>query len=263
MTKIYIASFHRASDGSLTKLIYKMKKHNLYTENHKEADYILAIADRIETYDFIMDRFRDNIRIIHYGAGEISQGCHDEVFRHAITLMSEMQLCVNKTALKRVKKLCKSVDKVPNAYVVGNIQYDNLNIDESLIPSSPYNLVLYNPPTLLDSLEIEVDLNRIKNLLNKDNINTIWIEPNGDFKSELIHQYVTHKTLPREQFLGLLKHCNHFITNSSCQYFEAPFVMNKKNIIQIGERNRDRESKYSKMDIPNASENIVNILKDL
>jgi UDP-N-acetylglucosamine 2-epimerase len=264
MTKIFVASFNRASDEYLTKLIYRLKKHHLYTDNYKDADYILAIGDRVETYEFVLKRFQENMKIIHYGAGEISQGCHDEVYRHSITLMSMMQLCSNRTAMKRVKKLCKSVDKKSNVYIVGNLPLDNFIINESIVPKIPYNVVLYNPPTLLNRDEIRKELDSINLILQNNKNETIWIEPNGDINSDLIFKYITHKTFPRPQFLGLLKHCKLFITNSSCQFYEAPFVMkDKSRIISIGIRNQNRESKYSKMDILNASDKIIKILETL
>ena len=40
MVKIFVASFHRASDGAISKLVQKMKDEDIWTNNHKEADYI-------------------------------------------------------------------------------------------------------------------------------------------------------------------------------------------------------------------------------
>lgn len=260
MAKFFIATFNRASDGALSKVISKMKEENLYTDIYQEADYIIAIGDRIETYDFVLERFRENYRIIHLWAGEIDQGTHDEVYRHSITLMSELQLCTNQTSKSRVIKLCKSVDKEPNAYVIGNVMLDNMTVDESLVPNKKYNLILYNPITRSNEEEVLKEIDEIQGYL--DNNLSIWIEPNGDKFSDLVNLYVTSKTIPREKFLGLIKNCNKFITNSSCQYYEAPFLLDKTKIIPIGKRNTERESKYSNMKIEGATNRMINILKE-
>ncbi len=260
MPKIFVASFNRASDGAISLLLEKMKENNMLVHDYYEADFILAVGDRIETFDFVLKRFQENKRIIHLWAGEISQGTHDEVYRHAMTMMSEVQLCTNPEAKQRVIELCKAVGKEANAYVMGNIMLDNLEIDNSNVLSEAYDLVLYNPPTCLSKNEILKEIEQIKKLLSKK---YIWIEPNGDFGSELVRPYITHSNFSRPEFLGLISNCDRFITNSSCMYYEAPFLLNKEQIISIGKRNTERESKYADMKIKNASDNIIKIFREL
>jgi len=258
MVKIFIASFNRASDGAISKLVEKMKKEDIYIDNYDKADYILACGDRQETFDFVVDRFREGKKIIHLWAGDISQGTLDEVYRHSITMMSCVQLCTNDHAKNRVKSLCKAIDKQYFVITVGNVMLDNMEIDESLVPDKNYDVILYNPPTATDTLR-----NELSDILSSINNNYIWIEPNGDPGSEEIMQYVNTKNLPREKFLGLLKNCDRFITNSSSQFYEAPFVMDKEDIVSIGLRNKDRESKYSDMTIDGASDRIIKVFKEL
>jgi len=261
--KILVATYHRASDGALTKLIDKMKEEDMYTDEYDKADCILIPGDREETYDVALRAYKDNKKIIHLWAGDISPlwETHNDVYRHSITLMSHIQLCTNDIAKDRVKKLCKSVDKIYFVVTVGNVMIDNIKIDESDIPNEPYDLILYNPPTRLTKEEIFKEIEHIQSI--KKERNYIWITPNGDKFSDIIYSYQTHDTLPREKFLGLMKHCDRFITNSSCQYYEAPFLLKPEQIISIGKRNIERESKYSNMSIPNASENIMQIFRSL
>jgi len=262
--KIFIASFNRASDGCISKLVKKLKDKNMWTNDYKKADYILAVGDRTETFDFVLNCFKENRPIIHLFAGEKScWATYDDVWRHSMTLMSDIQLCINEQSRERVAKLCWSVGKKSNAYVVGNVYLDSLEIDESKVPKHPYNLVLYNPPTRYGIETVEQELQIVKAQLDKFKIDYIWVSPNGDMYSESIMPYVTHFTLPRPEFLGLMKNCEHFITNSSCQYFEGKHLLKPKQIISIGRRNIERESKYSDMFISNASDNIIKILEGL
>lgn len=255
--KIYLASFNRASTGAISLLREKLDT----TENHEEADYIMAVGDRKETFDFVLERFRENKKIIHLWAGEISQGTHDEVYRHAMTLMSVMQLCTNETAKERVEALCSAVAKTPNAVVVGNIMLDNLQVDESAAPQEEYDLVLYNPPTSLSPDGIRSEVEQVVEMVRGGKF--IWVEPNGDPGSDLVKQYVTIKSLPRPAFLGLMKNCRRFISNSSCLSYEAPFLLPPEKIVAVGARNEERESRYSDMTITNASENVRQALQKL
>jgi len=261
MNKFYLASFNRASDGALEKLRKKLDEECMLTEEYKEADYIIAVGDRVETYDFVLKMFRENKNIVHLWAGE--QGCwaiHDDVYRHSMTLMSDVQLCTNATAKKLVEELCNTVKKRPNAHVVGNVYLDSIKIDNSIVPKEDYDLVLYNPTTR-SKANVKKEINDIIKLLKDKKY--IWIEPNGDKYSDLVMPFVNTTNVPRPNFLGLLKNCRRFITNSSCMYFEAPFLISKNKIIPIGKRNIERGSKYADMGIPNASDNILRILKGL
>ena len=257
--KIFIISFNRASDGAIDFLKQKMIKNDIYTKYIDEADYFLSCGDRQETFDFTLEQYRRGKKIIHLWAGEISQGTMDEVYRHSITLMSMMQLCTNNTSKQRVLKLCKAIDKKPNVFVIGNVMLDDMTLDESFLPDYPYNLVLYNPP--VDRMQTKKEIVEIYRLLKKLGKTYIWIEPNGDINSDLIMPYVTEDNRPRPMFLALIKHCQKFITNSSCQFYEAPFLMDKQDIISIGVRNQNRESKHSDMNITGASNKIIRILK--
>ena len=257
---VFVASFNRASDGALSKLIRRMKEEQLWTDDYHTAEYILAPGDRIETVHFIIDRYNENKKIIHLWAGEQSQGTHDELWRGFITAMSMMQLCTNKKAYRALR------DR-KNAHVIGNLMLDNLEVDESLVPDEVYDVVLYNPPTVLDKPDIQSEVTQIVDRLygcsQKPFHPYFWVEPNGDRESDVVSRYVTHKTLPRAQFLGLVKNCRFFYTNSSCMFYEAPFLGMKGSIVPVGVRNCDRGSKYATMNQKGATEEVIRLLKGL
>jgi UDP-N-acetylglucosamine 2-epimerase len=277
MIKIFVDSFSRASNGAISLLMEKLGKEDMLTYDLEEAHYVMAVGDRWETYDFAFNCWKANKRIIHLWAGECTPGCDDEVHRHAMTLMSDMQLCTNEHAKKRTEALCKIGGKTPNAIVVGNVMMENLPLDDSVLKEADltkggYDIILYNP----FRGHIEEDIMQIKRILLEGEIKDIkgdkqsgfktpfiWLRPNTDRGYEYVLKYANSPTQSRPRFLSLIKNCRNFITNSSCAYYEAPFLLKKKQIIQIGLRNADRESKFAKMDIPNASENIITAIKTL
>jgi len=252
--KIFVASFSRSSDGALTKLIRRMKEEDIWTDDYAKADYILAPGDRIETLHFVIDRYNEGKKIIHLWAGEVSQGTHDELWRRFITQMSSMQLCTNDTALN-------NLPKNDHAHVIGNLMFDNLEHGTKHPPMEPYDVVLYNPPTLLDRDEIQSEVESIVQMLR---IKTFWIEPNWDYKSDVVQPYVNTKTMLHGDFLDLLRNSRRFFTNSSCMFYEVPFLRpGPQEVIPVGVRNCDRESKHAKMDIPDATEKVISLLKKM
>ena len=207
--KIYLTSFHRASDGALELLRGKLIDNDMLTTSISKADYVMAIGDREETYDVVLKAYKKHIPIIHLWAGEITEWEVDnDVYRHSMTLMSDIQLCTNDEARRRVESLCKAADKRSSSYTIGNIMLDNLKIDESEVPTCGYDLVLYNPP---NRLSYKVIKKEIREILSKVGDTYIWIEPNGDRGSKLVNKYVTTKSLDRPIFLGLMKNCNKFL----------------------------------------------------
>lgn len=250
--KIFIASFNRASDGALMKLKEVLESKEMLSDFPDRAEYILAPGDREETFEFCLDWYR-KIPIIHLWAGDVSQGTHDEVFRWSITLMSYMQLCTNQESADRVVEYCRVIEKEPRVHVVGNVMIDNM-------PELKYDVVLYNPPTLLSEKEINEELDYINSIRAAT---VFWIPPNGDEKSELIEPYVNARGLSRNQFLNLVVNCRYFISNSSCIDYEVKHIIPENRIVRIGKRNKDRSSITDNMTIPNATENIVRILETL
>ena len=276
-SKYFVASFSRASNGAISLLVKKMEEKGMITHDLESAHYVLAVGDRWETYDFVFHCWQAGKKIIHLWAGECTPGCDDEIYRHAMTLMSDLQLCTNEHAKKRVEKLCEIGGKKSNVVVVGNVMMENMEFDDSVLEevqltSQGYDLILYNP----FRGHIEEDLKQIKETLIEGELENIegdkesgfkipfiWLKPNTDRGYEYVLKYANSATQSRPRFLSLLKNCRKFITNSSCAYYEAPFLLKKKQIIQIGLRNAERESKYAKMDIPNASDNIIHAIQEL
>lgn len=280
MIRCFLASFSRASNGAISLLTERLSKEGMLTYNLEDANYVMAVGDRWETFDFTIRCWHAGKKIIHLWAGECTPGCEDEIHRHPMTLMSDLQLCTNEHAKKRVEKLCEIGGKTPNAVVVGNVMMENMVVDESVLKEGglekgKYDLVLYNPykgmieediKQILGEL-MEGELDRFDHVkaekMEGERIPFIWIRPNTDRGYEYILKYATCPSQSRPRFLGLMKNCRKFITNSSCEYYEAPFLLKKKQIKHIGLRNAERESKYAKMDIPNASDNIITALKYL
>lgn len=261
---------------------YEISKH--YIQLIK-PDLVYIAGDRIEMMACAQVSFLANIPICHYGSGvvNIPITTYDDIHRHCITLMSEICLCEDFKSTEKTGMLWLNIKKISSIhcslanphlsyireleerriYNVGNVYLDDFEIDESLVPEEPYDLVFYNPTTTYFEDYIEL----IKKRKYK---NVIWIgsNPDKEFKNLVaeikglkLPSYIYYDNLPRPQFLGLLSKCKRVITNSSCAYYEAPAVgLKPEQIILVGERNKKRSSDFSQMKT-GASDKIVNILK--
>jgi len=214
----------------------------------KNPSIVVVPCDREEMLRVAIELFYNRIPMAHFHAGDISkEGSFDDIARHMITLMCDVHFCNGSKAKKRVETLLKTIGKCArHVYNVGTTAFDNVEIDYSIVPNEPFDLVLYNSPTRRLE-DIDRDLEKIEKMLNKK---TIWIYPNKDVGCERIIGWIerlkqknsnitTYYRVPHPQFLGLIKKCDRFIGNSSSIILEAPYF--KTKTIRVGLRNRGRE----------------------
>ena len=239
---------------------YNIMSHMITTS---EPDLIFLTGDRIEMYASACAGFHANVKMAHYGAGILNYPIitFDDIDRHCITLKSNIHLCTCREEARTVQKLFNSlkIGMKANIHTVGITHLDDLEISEELVPEEPYDLILLNPETINNT----ITKNTIQNLLpnNLENVITIGPNPDGDvpilFGIDSSSKY--YPNLPRAQFLGLLKNCKRFITNSSSAYYEAPFFLKKEQIILVGMRNLNRSKGQFKR---NGSDRILKVLQD-
>ena len=253
-------------------------------------DLMLSCGDRIEMAGASCSAFHNNIKIAHLGAGIIDYSfvLFDDINRWCISLYADIAFCEDHASAIRLLKFWEdigrnSVKEIQNVHIVGNF-YEINEIDESLVPRyrycdkceimrdcsepngigciEPYDLVLINAVTTKENKSTgRIESHFDSGLFGKDMdmSNTIWIGANPDFSIKSV-PCTYYDNLPRPQFLGLLKQCKRFFTNSSCSYYEAPYFLKPEQIIQVGLRNKGRSTPKD-LEI-GASDKIVKILKE-
>lgn len=236
----------------------------------KLPDLVFITGDRIEMCAVACASFHHNVPIAHYFAGVLVDPMTtlDDINRHCITLWSDIQLVESVDCSKNVYNLFKSIGKKTNTHIVGITHLEDLEIDISLVPKHSYDLILINSICKENSHTYEVKKEfffdvKFRNL-TIDWSKVIWIGSNPDFSIKSTPKSCKYyDNLPRSQFLGLLKWCTRFITNSSSAIYEAkPLGLKDDQIVIIGDRNKGRTKFEYKKQEKLASEKIVKILKD-
>ena len=218
-------------------------------------DIVLVACDRWEQLYATAYAFHNGYFLANLHAGNLGSDSPDEMNRRAISCFSHILLCntqkdkVNLMRLGEEEFRCK---------VVGSTAFDHIEIDESLCPKEPYDLVLLHPDPLSEE-QTKKDLDATLDEISSTAL-VYWLVPNRDKNYEIIQncldkaiheddqtKWKLYKpyihvlgNLPRSQFLGLLKNCRRFLGNSSSQKYEAPRFLKAENIIEIGTRNLNR-----------------------
>lgn len=220
-------------------------------------DLILAVGDRPEQVGGVLAAFHNKIPIGHLYAGDsntVSDAIttFDDINRHAISLYSNIQFCSCEESKINVKYLMNAVGLTPNAHNVGATHFDNIDMEKiRMLRKSPhkYVLILINSETSgNDDKLIKDTVSAAIGCRYRNTHNIIILPGNGDSDTispklyNELKQYHTSifNNQDHEHFLSLISNCSKFITNSSCVTYEAPFLMDGKNIIRIGDRNIDR-----------------------
>jgi UDP-N-acetylglucosamine 2-epimerase len=247
--------------------------------NEFHPDLFYANADRVEMTGATAAAFHNKVKIAHYQGGVINnpKTTYDDTDRDVISLWADIHFVETLQAGYNVAELTRTyISSMPfkpkeelahnHIHVVGITHLDDLELDASKVPidyiptpdgdmkvMEPYDLVLINYPSFGDFPSSEIN----KILLESDRLKIhIGGNPDGDISRIGRPQY---ENLPRPQFLGLLKNCQRFITNSSCAVTEAPYFLKPEQIVMVGDRNRNRPPVECK---PGGSDRIVAILKE-
>lgn len=241
--------------------------YSLYFKNH--VDIVFITGDRIEMTAAACWAFHNHMPIAHYFAGVLNHPIStlDDINRHCISLWSDIQFVESKICMFNLELLFQAIGKKPNCHLVGITHLEDLEIDISLVPKYSYDLVLYNPIKIGSQEEVKTILKSI----NKNKRKWILIGDNPDPYKNLFHLLMIQKqikpeyydNLPRAQFLGLLKWCSSFITNSSSAYYEAPAFLKPEQIVIVGDRNKKRTSNFHNLTplIEGASNRIITQLE--
>ena len=234
-------------------------------------DLVLVLGDRGEMLAAAIATIHLGIPIVHLHGGERS-GTVDESVRHAITKLSHWHFVATKESRERVVRLGERPEHV---WITGAPSLDHLTDlaamprDEvlhtlGLPPDARYVLVLFHPVVQeISSIQDQIQalVGALADVLPGRASHLVWLAPNADAGStEILHALeavasrafdpplvlLTH--LPRPQFVAATKQALALVGNSSAGIIEAASLGTP--VVNIGNRQRDRERNANTIDCP-------------
>jgi len=195
----------------------------------------------------------------------VHQGQIDEVIRHSITKFSHIHFPVTPKSSERIKLLGEEEWRI---HMVGSPSIDSIYNEKLLTKKEIFSKFEFSPsqklvlciqhPYLFEVERAGEQMDLTLRVLKELKLNTVIIYPNNDPGSELIintiesNRSVPHfkiyKNLERIDYLSLLKNVDLLIGNSSSGLIETPIF--KLPVINIGDRNRGRESAENVINVP-------------
>ena len=224
--------------------------------NRVKPDLNMVLGDRVEMLASAIAASQMNIPNVHIHGGDKSGGI-DEYNRHAITKLSNIHFAATKKSKDRIIKLGENPKHV---FFTGSPGVDDIaqnKITDKKTLEKNYKikfkgdeiLLLQHPVTTQTELSERQILHTLKAIAKIKKI-TIAIAPNSDPGNKIIFKHLdsfaqkydfirVYSSLPRSDYLGMLKNCCVLVGNSSSGIIESTYFQTP--VVNIGIRQEGRE----------------------
>jgi len=241
-----------------------------------KPDINLILGDRDEMFASAIAAYHMNIPNAHIHGGDVS-GSIDEYSRHAITKISNIHFAATEKSKRRIIKMGENPKFV---YLTGSTSIDELRNNKILSKSQfekKYGfkltknlLVLVQHPVTTQIASTKKHIQNTLKAIEYFGYRTIIIAPNSDAGSNIIFQNIKQfanshnfvrvfSSLPRSDFLCLIKNCGALVGNSSSGLIEASYF--GTSVVNIGIRQQGREKSHNVLDAK--SESIISIKRTI
>jgi GDP/UDP-N,N'-diacetylbacillosamine 2-epimerase (hydrolysing) len=224
-----------------------------------QFDLVLALGDRYEMFAAVTAAVPLGFRVAHLHGGETTLGAIDNVFRHAITLMSVVHFTSTARHAARVAEL---IGTDQNVFDVGALSLSNL-LSVPLFSTAEFNdrfgidlakptvLVTFHPETVafernreyaqelvaaLDALPEQV----LITMPNADTLGTVIRAELERFVVRANGRAVAVESLGTQGYFSAMKHCAYLIGNTSSGIIEAASL--GRYVLDLGQRQAGRDA---------------------
>jgi len=228
------------------------------TVERTDPDFLLVLGDREESIaTAVVGNYMEKL-VVHIGGGDPVYGNADDPIRFAVSKLTHIHCCAAKAHADNLLKIGEEDFRI---FLTGNPAYDNIDSEAEITKkelmiqlgiSSENYIVLIKHPLSSEvgeaAKQIEAVLKSMENFCNKYNFQVVSIPANSDpgsYEMKLvIEKYseanwlIRADTLPRLQFVNLMRNAKALVGNSSMGILEAPHY--KLPVVNIGNRQKGR-----------------------
>jgi UDP-N-acetylglucosamine 2-epimerase (non-hydrolysing)/GDP/UDP-N,N'-diacetylbacillosamine 2-epimerase (hydrolysing) len=250
------------------------------TYERLKPDIVLVLGDRFEISAAVSAAVPFGIPVAHIHGGESTEGVIDELFRHAITKMSNIHFPSTLKYADRIIQMGEQPERVfcfgapglDSIYRLKLLKKQELANELKLPVEKQWGILTYHPV----SHENNSGKNHVEILLNvvEGFSEFYWILtlPNADTGSRAIIKEVEEfvhnnseiaclfSSLGQLRYLSLLKNATIMVGNSSSGLIEAPSF--ELPVVNIGDRQKGRIRAANVIDVPTCDKNILETAMD-
>ena len=221
------------------------------------VDWVLILGDRAEAMAAALATYASNGALAHIHGGDRTDSGHiDEGFRHAITRFAHLHFPATVASAARLTAMGEEAERI---HCVGSPAVDGLDallaetpavLDRHQLVADDYTLLLFHPDREHRERAGDITRGLLVGLLERPG-KVVAVYPNSDPGSDAIVREIeaartkepervhVHRSLPRPEFVALLRGARGMVGNSSAGVIEASYIGTP--VLNVGDRNRDRE----------------------
>lgn len=238
-------------------------------------DLLLALGDRFEMSAAVQSTIPFGIKLAHIHAGETTLGANDEIYRHQITLASELFFVSTSAYGKKVAQLKGSNQHIYNYGALSLDEIKDLALPEWSavceqfhIPDAPFVLITFHPETAgeLDHTRANKEILKALSSLS-DTFHLVITLPNADHESSEIRKTLEQlkteqpdrihliKSFGKMAYFSAMKDCQFLLGNTSSGIIEAASF--GKYVINVGDRQKGRAHSPNVFYVPYDAQEII------
>ena len=221
-------------------------------------DLVFCLGDRFEMSAAVQASIPFGVKLAHIHGGETTLGAIDNVYRHQITLASQLHFVSTSVYKKKVKALTGASK---NIYDVGALSLDNIGSFQPLdklkffekfqINNENYALVTFHPETVaVDSnisyakhmkealADISNTLKIIITMPNADTLGSVYREQLHLLKEQCPDKIMLIENFGKANYFSAMHYAKLLIGNTSSGIIEAASF--NKYVINVGSRQKGR-----------------------
>jgi GDP/UDP-N,N'-diacetylbacillosamine 2-epimerase (hydrolysing) len=228
------------------------------TVERTNPDFLLMVGDREESIaTAIVGNYMEKL-VVHIGGGDPVYGNADDPIRFAVSKLAHIHCCTAKPYADNLNNIGEEDFRI---FLTGNPAYANIDFVPEIekgelknqfgITSENYIVLIKHPLSseVEDAgVQMETTIKSLEQFCQKNKFQVVNIPPNSDPGSYemkmVLEKYsdadwlIKAETLPRLQFVNLMRNASALIGNSSMGILEAPHYM--LPVVNIGNRQQGR-----------------------
>ena len=226
--------------------------------NDNYFDLVICLGDRFEMNAAVQASIPYGVKLAHIHGGEETLGAIDNIYRHQISLASQLHFTTTESHSVRVSQLTGFDSRI---YNVGSMSLDGIEnfnpvnrqelLDSFNIKDEPYALCTFHPETVNSKNNIRLaeimksalnelcrSINIVITLPNADTLGSVFREASSQLKKANPENIFLVENFGKTYYFSAMYHSEYLIGNTSSGIIEAASF--GKYVVNVGNRQEGR-----------------------
>ncbi len=238
-------------------------------------DLVFCLGDRFEMSAAVQAGIPFGVNFAHIHGGETTLGAIDNIYRHQISLASQIHFTASTIYADKIVSL---IEDSNNVYPVGALSLDEMSqfkpIEKSIfyekfsIPNEDYALLTFHPETVAVNenlhfakemksalTELLQDVYLVITMPNADTLGTVYRQELEILKDEYPDRVLLIENFGKVNYFSAMYYAKLLIGNTSSGIIEAASF--GKYVVNVGDRQKGRAQSKNILDAPFNSKDII------